>query len=150
MENNLNDSILTRNYIEWVRVIDMDQFKDYNIIQYIESIFEVKSVTLDSITSRYNICKKCEFSSSVSGYLNYVEEHPFYVAPSFNDVRTDERLSTLNPKFILFSAPGAVGKSALAKYLSYKFKVPYWNLAKIKLGTNSFAGSILNFDKKNC
>lgn len=53
-------------------------------------------------------------------------------------------MSTVQPKFILFSAPGATGKSSLAKYLAYKFGALYWNLAKVKIGTNSFAGSILS------
>ena len=99
---------------------------------------------LDGIVSEYDICKKYELNQEVKEYLYYVDDEPFYISPAFNDVKTNAEVSTLNPKFILFSAPGAAGKSSLAKYLSYRFNALYWNLAKLKLGTNSFAGSILN------
>lgn len=99
---------------------------------------------LESIVSKHGICKKYELSQEVKEYLYYVDDEPFYISPAFNDVKTNIEVSTLNPKFILFSAPGAAGKSSLAKYLSHRFNALYWNLAKLKLGTNSFAGSILN------
>ena len=99
---------------------------------------------LDGIVSEYDICKKYELNQEVKEYLYYVDDEPFYISPAFNNVKTNAEVSTLNPKFILFSAPGAAGKSSLAKYLSYRFNALYWNLAKLKLGTNSFAGSILN------
>ena len=125
-------------------MIDIKLHKDYNTIKYIESVLEMKSMLLDGIVSKYNICKKYELNQEVKEYLYYVNDEPFYISPAFNDVKTNAEVSTLNPKFILFSAPGAAGKSSLAKYLSYRFKALYWNLAKLKLGTNSFAGSILN------
>lgn len=77
-------------------------------------------------------------------YLKYINEEPFYVPPTFNDVKTDIKQSTLNPKFLLFSAPGATGKSSLARHIAYQYNGIYWNLAKVKIGTNSFIGSILN------
>ena len=125
-------------------MIDIKLYKDYNIIKYIESVLEMKSMLLDGIVSEYDICKKYELNQEVKEYLYYVDDEPFYISPAFNDVKTNAEVSTLNPKFILFSAPGAAGKSSLAKYLSYRFNALYWNLAKLKLGTNSFAGSILN------
>ncbi len=125
-------------------VIDIKLYKDYNIVKYIESVQEMKSMVLDGIVSKYDICSKYELNQDVKDYLYYVEDEPFYISPVFNDVKTNAEASTLNPKFILFSAPGAAGKSSLAKYLSYRFNALYWNLAKLKLGTNSFAGSILN------
>lgn len=125
-------------------MIDIKLYKDYNIIKYIESVLEMKSMMLDSIVSKYGTCKKYELNQVVKEYLYYVDDEPFYISPAFNDVKTNMEASTLNPKFILFSAPGAAGKSSLAKYLSHRFNALYWNLAKLKLGTNSFAGSILN------
>lgn len=114
---------------------------------------EVRVLLLDSIVSNYQRCNKYEISPDVADYLYYVNEEPFYVSPTFSDVRTNSTAPTLHPKFILFSAPGATGKSALARYLAHRFNALYWNLAKVKLGTNSFAGSILNavgpFDYSN-
>lgn len=116
---------------------------NYNIINYIQSIQEMKLVLINSIISNYKPCKKYEINSEVSDYLYYIEDEPFYISPSFSDVKTDKRISSANPKILLFSAPGATGKSSLAKYLSYKFNGIYWNLSRIKLGTNSFDGTIL-------
>ena len=45
-------------------------------------------------------------------------------------------------KFIIFSAPGASGKTALAKYVSNKYKGIYWDLSQIALGENSFHGTL--------
>ncbi len=124
--------------------IDMKSFVDYNVIKYLDSITEVKKMVLDGILNPYKKCKRYQLSGDVSEYIRYIDEEPFYIAPSFDDVKTDVRVSTLAPKFVLFSAPGATGKSSLAKYIAHKYDALYWNLAKVKIGTNSFAGSILN------
>ncbi len=121
----------------------MKSYNDYNILKYLESVMEMKLMMLDGILSKYSKCKKYNLSPDVIEYLQYVSDEPFYISPSFADVKTDNRVSTLNPKIILFSAPGATGKSSLAKHISYKYNALYWNLAKLKLGANSFAGSIL-------
>lgn len=124
--------------------IDMNIIMDYNIKDYIDSITEVKPMVLDNILKPYKQCKKYALSNDVSEYLRYIDEEPFYIPPSFSDVKVDIKLSTREPKFVLFSAPGATGKSSLAKHIAYKYGALYWNLAKVKIGTNSFAGSILN------
>lgn len=117
---------------------------NYNVMGYINSIFEVKNMTLDGIINTYHKCKKYTLNETVADYLQYIEKEPFYISPSFGDVKTNIKQSTLKPKFVLFSAPGATGKSSLAKYIAHRFDAIYWNLAKVKIGTNSFAGSILN------
>ena len=122
----------------------MNIFLDYNVKEYVNSITEVKEMVLSGILNRYKKCKKYTLNEDVSEYLRYIEDEPFYIPPTFSDVKTDLRLSTLAPKFVLFSAPGATGKSSLAKYIAHSFDALYWNLAKVKIGTNSFAGSILN------
>lgn len=117
---------------------------DYNINKYVNSISGVELMVLDAILDSYEKCKKYSLNNEVLDYIKYIEEKPFYVPPTFNDVKTDRKLSTLKPKFVLFSAPGATGKSSLAKYIANKYDAIYWNLSKVKIGTNSFAGSILN------
>lgn len=47
-----------------------------------------------------------------------------------------------NSKFILFSAPGAVGKTALAKYIAQTYGGLYWNIASKPVCGTSFAGEI--------
>lgn len=122
----------------------MKRIRDYNVIKYIDSIIGGSQMVLEGILGPYRICKRYSLNDSVLDYINYVDDEPFYIPPSFSDVKTDNKLSTLNPKFVLLSAPGAAGKSSLAKYIAHRFNALYWNLAKVKVGTNSFAGSILN------
>ncbi len=50
--------------------------------------------------------------------------------------------SNAHNKFILFSAPGAVGKTALAKHIAYTYNGFYWNVATKPVGGTSFAGEI--------
>lgn len=101
-------------------------------------------MVLEGILGSYSECKRYLLNDSVADYISYIDNEPFYIPPSFSDVKTDKKLSTLKPKFVLLSAPGAAGKSSLAKYIAHRFNALYWNLAKVKVGTNSFAGSILN------
>lgn len=122
----------------------MKMIRDYNIVKYVNSIIGGRQMLLDGILSPYNFCKRYSLNDSVLDYIGYIDEEPFYIPPSFSDVKTEKTLSTLKPKFVLLSAPGAAGKSSLAKYIAHRFNALYWNLAKVKVGTNSFAGSILN------
>lgn len=122
----------------------MKGFRVYNVIDYIKSISLGENIMyLDRILNPYKKCLKYAIDGSKQNYLQYIEDKPFYIPPTFTDVKTNRSISTVNPRFLLFSAPGATGKSALAKYIAYEYKALYWNLAQLKLGTNSFAGSIL-------
>lgn len=125
----------------------MEQFRLYNEIEYINSIKELKDVTFESTISNVfsnNASIRYDLSEKVAKYMRYINKEPFYVKPNFQDVKVDNRISTVDPKFVLYSAPGAVGKSSLAKYISFKFNAIYWDVSKITLGTNSFTGSILS------
>lgn len=70
--------------------------------------------------------------------INLITEKPFYVFPQFNDLSTKR-----DAHIYIISAPGATGKSALAKYLAYMYNSIYWNLADITLGDNSFIGTLV-------
>lgn len=117
--------------------------KVYNMYDYIMEIREGIHMILDGIIAQFTPNKSFNINKSVNEYLYYVKDEPFYISPQFENVKIDRQLSSLNPKFMLFSAPGATGKSTLAKFMSYKLNAIYWNLAKIKLGSNSFSGTIL-------
>ena len=121
----------------------MKKYLEYNVKKYIKSIKEVKKMVLEAVLNSYRYCKEYTLSSDVSDYIHYIEQAPFYIQPSISDIRTSVKSPSLNPKFVLFSAPGATGKSSLAKYIANRFNAIYWNLAKVKIGTNSFAGSVL-------
>ena len=86
-----------------------------------------------------------DFNKTYTSFDLKDEAHPslskvdgiFYVEPQFNIINNMEK-----SRFALFSAPGASGKSTLAKYIAYKTNNFYWNLAKIKLGENSLSGTL--------
>lgn len=69
--------------------------------------------------------------------ITQITDEPLYVESTFNEIHTSKESS-----IILFSAPGAVGKSALAKYIAYLTGGIYWDLSKIKLADNSFIGTM--------
>lgn len=46
-----------------------------------------------------------------------------------------------NVPIVIVSAPGAVGKSALARDISARKQFPLWDLASLKLGSNAFRGT---------
>lgn len=60
--------------------------------------------------------------------IEIVNKPVFYITPQYNEIH-----SITNPEFIVFSATGATGKTALAKYISNEYNAVYWNLAKILL-----------------
>lgn len=47
-----------------------------------------------------------------------------------------------NNKFILLSAPGAVGKTSLAKYIAREYHGFYWNVGRKVVNGTSFAGEL--------
>lgn len=116
----------------------------YNIKEYIRKCKEVTAMQIDGILNGYQKCSRYELGSAVAEYISYIDSEPFFVSPKLTAVKTDSRVSTANPKFVLFSAPGATGKSTLAKYIAAKYNALYWNLPKTdKIGTGTFDGSIL-------
>lgn len=116
----------------------------YNTKEYIRKCKEVNAMQIDGILNGYLKCSRYELGSAVSEYITYIDSEPFFVSPKLTAVKTDNRVSTVNPKFVLFSAPGATGKSTLAKYVAAKYNALYWDLPKTdKIGTGTFDGSIL-------
>lgn len=69
--------------------------------------------------------------------LQLVTEDVFYIPPTIEVIREEKR-----PQVMIFSAAGATGKSALAKYLAKSFKCIYWDLSKTSVGENSFYGKL--------
>lgn len=77
--------------------------------------------------------------------IRYIEEEEYkrdvfkYVEPEFYSsfARTN-----VKPRFILFSAPGATGKTALAKHICYTMQGIYWDLPENKIAEYSFQGAI--------
>lgn len=122
----------------------MNFLLSYNENSYLYSWKGAVHMNLDVILQNLSKCTRYSLLDEVSNYLFYIDDDVFYVAPSFNEIKTDNKISTLNPRFILFSAPGATGKSCLAKYIAHKYNAIYWDTSKLKLGENTFDGSLLN------
>lgn len=80
-----------------------------------------------------------EFGLKENTHISLIKktEDVFYVEPRYKSIKTVN-----DAKFVLFSAPGASGKSTLAEFIAYKTKSLYWNLAKIRLGENSLTGTL--------
>lgn len=62
-----------------------------------------------------------------------------FVAPP---LRYPGALPPTLPGILIVSAPGAVGKSTLAKYIASAHGAAYWDLSRIELGDSTFIGTI--------
>lgn len=63
-----------------------------------------------------------------------------YTVPNFN---WENDLKLKAATYLVISAPGAIGKSAFSKYLAATKNAMVWDLSKLKLGSNTFIGSIV-------
>ena len=81
---------------------------------------------------------KCDIPS-LQNYstLQKINTKEFYYPSPLRQIRSE-----IDSRVILFSAPGAVGKTALAKHIAYNYGGLYWNVALKPIGGTSFAGEI--------
>lgn len=118
----------------------------YNEFSYIDSICKGDTpMTLNSILERHSYpaqCKRYTLTGKTSAYLNYIEKSPFFISSELNLVKESGQDTT--PSLIIMSAPGAVGKSTLAKYLAASVNALYWDLSELTIGTDTFQGSIVS------
>lgn len=98
---------------------------------------EKKNMTLESIMSKLGKCEEINLMNGAHESLMQIKNDVFYVQPMYEEIHFNS-----DAKFVLFSAPGASGKSTLAKHIAKKNNGLYWNLAKITLGENSFHGTL--------
>lgn len=117
----------------------------YNEFNYIYSIHEGETMSLNSILERY-INSQCSKIYSVSekstDYIKYIEDAPFFVSPEMHTISNSTQSSVA--KLVIISAPGAVGKTTFAKYFAAQTNAIYWDLAKLTVGTGTFEGAILS------
>ena len=105
-----------------------------------------KLMTLDSILANLDKKERCFELSKEYKTIRYIDESEYkdkvysYVEPEFQDCKC--KFVNGITKFILFSAPGATGKTALAKYICYKKNGIYWDLPDNKIAEYSFQGAI--------
>ena len=100
---------------------------------------EREKMNLDVVLEKIGCGKDMELSSTAPESTTLVKEEPFYIKPAVNDIKVKR-----DSKVLLFSAPGATGKSALAKYISYSKKALLWDLSKDKIANHSFTGMLVD------
>lgn len=117
-------------------------YLDYILNKSIEN--EVALMTLDGIFSHISKKTKKFEMNSKNRTIHYVNETEYiselfkYVEPEFHLASEENN----DARFIIFSAPGATGKTALAKYISYELNGVYWNLPDNKIAEYSFQGAL--------
>lgn len=95
-------------------------------------------MTLDSAIEKipagqpFTLLEGCPVSVLAPG------EEQFYVKPAVNELFAAE-----NYKLVLFSAPGATGKSALASYIARTKYALLWDLAKERIANHSLSGMLV-------
>lgn len=58
-------------------------------------------------------------------------------------VRDEESASSAHkPPFVIISAAGAMGKSALARFIAHEKNAHVWDVSRLTLGTNTFRGTL--------
>lgn len=114
-------------------------------------------MTLESILSSINVTEPNFELNPKYKTIRYMSEEEYtsdvykYVEPNFTEAPIIPQCSNERyPRFLIFSAPGATGKTALAKYICYKKHGIYWDLPDNKVAEFSFQGAIsqaVSFEK---
>ena len=91
---------------------------------------------LDEILKGIQPCEHIELQSEAHPSL-HTPKGIFYINTKYIPLKVSS-----NSKFIIFSAPGASGKSALAQYLVDIYGGIYWDLSQIAIGENTFQGTL--------
>ena len=116
----------------------------YNEDSYLSYIKGVEEMTLEHILQTYNYTvhnKRYNLSKDTKEYIHYIEKDCFFISPTLSAVQNG--LQNDKVKLIIISAPGAVGKTTLAKHFSFTVGALYWDLAKMTVGTGTFQGTLL-------
>lgn len=79
-------------------------------------------------------------------------ENPKYIQPCLSVLPTTRLVELKNANFLLISAAGATGKSALTEYLSYALHAPILNLSKFDtIASNSLTGMLMKqMEMRDC
>lgn len=106
-------------------------FLDYDI----EKSDTMSRTDLNTALNDINTCTVPKLQNH--SVLNVIEKEDFYYPSPLIQTKSDS-----NKQVILFSAPGAVGKTALAKHIAYQKGALYWDVAQSSLNGTAFAGQI--------
>ena len=84
--------------------------------------------TFGQLLGRLPNCDSFDLAEAVRAGVSYViRETPMFVPPNLSDI--EEANESDLPQVLIVSAPGAVGKSTLAKGIAYEKGALLWDLA---------------------
>ena len=109
----------------------------YNRITSLEE-FGGKKVLLDVVLNEMGDGKGFSLDEGHPKAVSILEKAPFYIKPSVTQI-----IQQRNSKIVLFSAPGATGKSSLAKYVAFSKKALLWDLANDRIANHSLSGMLV-------
>lgn len=115
----------------------MLSFWHYNIIKSNREREEL-SVHLDFVLGRMGNGSSFTLQPGHSEAVSIEEKDEFYIVPTLKD-----NVQEKDSKLILFSAPGATGKSALARYISRKKNALLWDLSQYPIANHSYSGMLV-------
>lgn len=98
----------------------------------------VMSMNLEMVLSGVKPGKEYTLLDDAPKSIVPVREKLFFVQPTVMDIKTKK-----DSRIILFSAPGATGKSSLAYYIAQKYHGLLWDLSRERLGNHSFYGMLV-------
>ena len=107
---------------------------------------EAQEMSLDHILRNANAGDDALALNEKFRTIRYISDKEYYddvykyVEPLFSLASADN----LSPRFIIFSAPGATGKTALAKYICHHKGGIYWDLPDNKVAEYSLQGALQN------
>lgn len=99
-------------------------------------------VRLTEVLSALPVCVRPQLAVGHHSSLSQPRPDPLYIAPPLQRFQARARVGTV--PIVLIAAPGAVGKSALAKQLAADRATVLWDLSQIYLGDNSFSGTLVS------
>lgn len=106
------------------------------------------NMNLESILSSINTSNNSFDLNASFKTIRYISDEEYldnvnkYVEPIFTE--TTHSPNNKTPRFVLFSAPGATGKTALAQHICHSRNGIYWDLPDSKVAEFSLQGAIQN------
>ena len=95
-------------------------------------------MNLDSVLEKMGTTQEIQLLDNHPSSVSVSPFSKFYIKPTLKDINIAK-----DPKMLLFSAPGATGKSALAQHISRSKNALLWDLSKEKIANHSFSGMLV-------
>lgn len=99
---------------------------------------EGHTMNLDMVLNQMGCGGEYSLMSNHTKAVSIESGDEFYIKPTLRDTVMQK-----NSKLLLFSAPGATGKSALARYISRQKNALLWDLSMEKIANHSYSGMLV-------